>query len=127
MKPTITLARAKIMWGHDRAEVRRYLEAQGIVGSIAEKLLTEFTEERLSEIRRTGRRKILVGVTLLILAAVYFSWWFAFSDSGIGYRRGRGAGVVAFVGLYGLWKLIDGIFFVARPRDERRCVTEIAE
>ncbi len=127
MKQAITLARAKIMWGHDRSEVKRYLLDHGVSAGQADSLLEEFSKERVAAVQQVGRRRILIGSVLFGLTAAYFVYRFGYSDSGMGGRAAKGAGVIAFIGLYGLWKLIDGIFFVTMPAAERRCITEISE
>ena len=125
MKSAIILARAKIMWGYDSTEVKQYLLDHGVSGALADSMVKEFTAERIAAVRQAGIRRIVIGSILFGLPAAYFVYRFGFSESGMGYRGARGAAVIAFVGLYGLWKLIDGVFFVTMPSTERRCITEI--
>jgi hypothetical protein len=120
-------ARAKIIWGDSAQSVRDYLIANGLSEEEAEHIIAELNAERHKEIRKAGIKKILIGSVLILVAAIYFLAIFDGGTSRIGRRSAAAPVVCAFGGLYGLWKLIDGIFYLLRPQSETKDISQISD
>lgn len=131
MKPeqVIFEARAKIIWGEPAADVRSFLMANGVPDAEATAAVKSFIAERNAAIRKTGIRKIFIGAGLAVSAALLFYWeWKHLFAAGIP-ARGKGAelGFMVFGFIYGLWKLIDGIFDLVRPQSEEGSISDTAD
>lgn len=122
-------ARAKIIWGDSPGEVRRFLLENGIQARSADELITEFMAERVREVRRSALIKLVVG--LLTLAVSLVGLYPLWPVMGASYARRRGVGLIylllVFGILSGLWKLVDGIIFLARPQAEKRAISELTD
>jgi hypothetical protein len=118
--PVMTEAKAKIIWGESPASVRDFLISKGISGSDADAKIQEFYLERNAEVRRSAVKSIIVGTVLVIAACILYY----VTIRGYGYYgdyRGAGSaiGAAIFAGIYGFWRLMNGIFDLFRPQSEK--------
>jgi len=125
MKPANILdqARAKLIWGESEDAVREFLTTHGFSSSEAEIQIAEFRAERHADIRKTGIKKIVIGSALTAAAIAYFCT----TKLGTNTHSAKGAAFILLGGLYGSWKLIDGIIYLVRPQSETKSITEIQE
>jgi len=122
-------ARAKIIWGEPAADVRSFLLTNGISDADAAAAVKSFIVERNAEIRKIGIRKIVIGAGLAILTALLFYWEYKhqFSAGTTIRARGSALGFTVFGFIYGLWKLIDGIFDLVRPQTEEGSISDMID
>ena len=122
-------ARAKIIWGEPVADVRSFLLANGVPDADAAVAVKGFIAERNAEIRKIGIRKIVIGAGLAISMVLLFYWEYKHEFAvGIGPRsRGSALGFTGFGIIYGLWKLVDGIFDLVRPQTEEGSISDMTD
>ncbi len=118
-------ARARIIWGERSFAVREFLTSSGVPAAVAEAKLREFELERSQELRRIGFRNVLIGGTLAGAAGVTLYLAFAIANAGSGIIKALA--VVLLAGLYGLWKLVKGVTYLARPQAEHRSIPGIEQ
>jgi len=124
----IVEARARIIWGDEPASVRYFLTSNGMSASDADAKLRDLILERNAEIRRLGVRDVLIGVALLGSAGIFFYSMFRSSHMpNVSVRVGKGFGVLVLVACYGLWRLINGIIRLVRPKSEHGSIPDISE
>jgi hypothetical protein len=124
----ITEARAKIIWGEDSGSVRVYLTSNGMPGPEADELIKAFNRERNREIRKKGIKDTLIGAVLTGVCGGLI--YYLLTQSEIPHsttRAGRGLGVLMLGAGYGLWKLVNGIFYLVRPQSEHQSITDLDE
>jgi hypothetical protein len=119
-----TEARADIIWGEDPAEVRCFLTANGVPGAVADAKLKEFVLERNREIRSMGIGNLIIGLPLTVVAGVlgYLMLPHSVNSSGA-----KGITVLLLCMLYGIWKLVAGIFYLVRPQSEHKSIPDIID
>jgi hypothetical protein len=120
-------ARAKLIWGEPANAVHEFLTSNGFSDIEAERKIAEFCAERNLDIRKIGIKKILIGGGLSFITSAHFFFAYQGAHIGSSYRSAKGNAIIALVGLYGMWKLIDGIIYLARPQSETKSITEISE
>jgi len=127
----ISEARAKIIWGEPSSSVRNFLTANGLSDTDADAAIKQFDAERASEIRSIGIKNTFIGAALTIGAGIFFCWSFKHVD--IDQMNSRSAKsfvlialVIAIGGFYGLWKLMDGITYLVRPRSVEKSISDIS-
>ena len=118
------------MWGEDSSSVRAFLTSNGVPLSEADSALNEMMAERKREFRKRGVVKICVGSTLVIGALLFFLFSYGRVDldrMDFSARRAFvGTAVVIVIGgVYGISKLIDGLFHIVRPQNEHESISEI--
>ena len=124
----IVEARARIIWGDEPASVRCFLTSNGMAAAEADAKIEELTLERNAEIRKLGIRDVLIGVVLMAAAIFFFYMLFARSHiPGQTVRSGKGYGVLAVAALYGLWRLVNGVIRLVRPKSEHGSIPDISE
>ena len=124
----IVEARARIIWGDEPSSVRYFLTSNGMPATDADAKLRDLTRERNAEIRRLGVRDVLIGVVLLGGAGVFFYSLFRSSHMpSVSVRAGKGYGALVILAIYGLWRLINGIFRLIRPKTEHGSIPDISE
>lgn len=124
----ITEARARIIWGDEPASVRFFLTSKGMSVGEANVKVKELTLERNAEIRKLGIRDVLIGVALIGAAGVFFYWLFTSSHiPRVRVRSAKGYGVLALAAFYGLWRLVNGIIRLVRPKAEHGSIPDISE
>lgn len=122
-------ARARILWGEPVEEVRQFLLSKDCSRIEADQWIAGFTAERRKEIRKTGIRKIAIGVLLLAMAVGCF---FLFQEAVESRRGGRNAGggflTMMLLGLvFGIGKLVDGVFYLLRPQLETKSISDLSD
>lgn len=106
-------ARAKIIWGDEPDAVIKYLMMNGLTYDDAAAFTEDVVRERLATIRATGLRKLLFG---LLFLAVPVAAYLAMAR--IGYVSIKLLALAIVVGLWGAWKLLQGIMMIAFPESE---------
>lgn len=119
-EPLITDARAKIVWGEPVPAVMEFLQKKGVGRTEAQALLAELVSERSREIRRIGLRKLWTGLPLILLPLAY-----DFFIRVTGHGRAKLYAVFFVAGAYGLFRAIDGLIMVLRPKSVTRDLTKI--
>jgi hypothetical protein len=118
----ITEARARIIWGEELSSVREFLTSNGMSGADADAKIQEFNLERNREIRGIGLRNTLIGLGLSGGAGIAI---YLFTANRYSHRSGRAVISFAVLGIYGLWKLLKGIFYLLRPQSEHKSISDI--
>jgi hypothetical protein len=123
----MTEARARITWGEPTSSVRGFLIANGISETEANARIAELDSERTRDIRRIGIWDVGIGVALLGGAALLFWLWLRGAHHGMASstRSSKGVGMLILMGLYGIWRLIKGLFYLIRPQSERDSLTDV--
>jgi len=120
----ISEARARIIWGEPSSSVRDFVISNGISDMDADAKIKDFNLERNAEIRRRGIKNILIGVALIGVAGISL---YLILTSSLNVRRGRGFGAVIVGGVYGIWKLVNGIIDLVRPQSEDGSISDMQE
>jgi hypothetical protein len=121
-------ARAKIIWGDEPCSVRYFLTSNGMSASDAEAKLRDLIFERNAEIRKIGIRDVLIGAALLGGAGIFFYCLFRSSHMpSSSVSAGKGYGALVLLAFYGLWRLVTGIFRLARPKSEHGSIPDISQ
>ena len=124
----IVQARARIIWGDDPASVHYFLTSSGMSAADADSKLRDLVLERNAEVRKLGIRDVLIGVALIGSAGIFFYSLFKSSHMpSVSVRAGKGYGVLVILAFYGLWRLINGICRVARPKSEHGSIPDLSE
>jgi preprotein translocase subunit SecF len=107
------------------SSVRSFLLSNGLSDTEADVKIKEFVAERNAEIRKIGIKNVIIGLVLLIVAVILI--YMAATATSYSTVRGRGSalGFGLFAGLYGLWKLVNGIIYLVRSQSEEKSITEI--
>jgi hypothetical protein len=123
----ITEARARIIWGEAPSSVRAFLISNGVPDTVADAKIKEFNIERNREIRGIGLRRILIGLALLGGAGItfYLSFGGWHGHGWHGHVNGRELAVAVIAGIYGFWKLVNGIFDLLVPRSEHDSIPDM--
>lgn len=126
MKPNtlITEARARIIWGERYSSVREFLTSNGLSATEADASIHEFEQERHAAIRKHGIKNVLLGTVLLAAVAILLYLSFAGPEFG-GDIHSLAAATVG--GVFGIWKLVNGLIYLLRPQSEDRSVAEVIE
>jgi hypothetical protein len=124
----IVEARARITWGDEPSSVRYFLTSNGMSATDADAKLRDLILERNAEIRKLGLRDVLIGVALTGGAGIFFYSLFRSSHMpGATVKAGKGYGVLVLLAIYGLWRLINGICRLVRPKSEHGSIPDISE
>ncbi len=116
--------RARIMWGESRSSIREFLTSNGISAADADVKIEEWVLERNAEIRRLGIRSTVIGCVLIGVPGVFL--YVLLGNPGVSIGVGRACAFLILAALYGLWKLVRGIFWLVRPKSEGRSVPDIS-
>jgi hypothetical protein len=108
-----TEARAKITWGEDIQEVTNHLISNGYERQEAEALILRLKQEREATIRKTGTKRILLGVPCIVVPFVAYA---IFIQSPI--FPMKAFGVTIAVGVFGAWKVMSGVLNILFPHME---------
>jgi hypothetical protein len=117
----IVEARARIIWGEPSSSVREFLISNGISDLVADAKLKEFELERSRELRKIGRRNVLIGSLLTGAAGIllYLVW----ADI---HLPVEGYGILMVAASYGMWKLVTGISYLVRPQCEHESICDMS-
>lgn len=107
-------ARAKVTWGESSESVFAYLQSQGLGDKEALPLLEMLLAERAAQIRADGFKKLMLGLGLIAIPCVAY---FKFYLTGVISLRPFSATIV--LGLWGVWKVIDGFWRISGARKMR--------
>ena len=116
--------RARIIWGESRSSVREFLTSKGISAADADVKIEEWLLERNTEIRRHGIRSTVIGCGLICVSGVFL--YALLGRPGVTIGVGRACAFLILAALYGLWRLINGIFWLVRPKAEGRSIPDIS-
>jgi hypothetical protein len=123
----IVEARARIIWGEEPSSVHAFLTVNGVSTADADQKIQELVTERNKEVRKIGVRGTCIGAAI-ICAVVIFIWYnFDHPSKLFPSRQGKAMYYMYFVGLYGIWKLIGGLFHLLRPQLETQSISEMTE
>ena len=118
---------------HDRGKTdlpEPYWAGNGMSDAEADAQIREFNAERNAEIRAIGLRNALVGGALLVVAGGISIWlWLVLKHPPQGKIGGLAVRVLSLVllgGLYGVWKLVNGIYYLVRPQSEDKSIPDIS-
>jgi len=125
--PTLSEARARIIWGEQASSVRDFLVSKGIGPETAGSKISQFQAERNSVIRKTAIHKILLGGGLLVSTVLVFLYFTQNPGFVWTMRTAKAMSVDGLAGFYGFCKLINGIIYLLRPQCEEESVTEISD
>jgi hypothetical protein len=121
-------ARAKIIWGEAAESVREFLISNGMSGPEADEQIKAFSLERNREIRKLGIKNTLIGAVLIAVSGITIPFLLAIPPNhGYYLDAGRGVAILVLVGLYGLWKLTNGIIYLVRPQSEHQSITDLSD
>ena len=112
-------ARAKVSWGDPPEAVIKYLMIQGFTYQEASDLVHELFKVRTAETRANGLRKIAVGsgmVAVPIIALLFFL--------SIHFIPLKIMGIAIAVGVWGFFKVVNGIIMMVAPKMETGDVAE---
>lgn len=99
-------AHARIIWGESADEVKRWLGEQGLTEGQAGALVKASLKERYLEVRKSGMRMIFSGSVMLVGGVgLILVMWFV-----IRFIITWLAAIALMVALYGLSRLISGIW-----------------
>ncbi len=106
-------ARAKIMWGDPPEEVVKYLRLQGLSAEEASELIQPLLIERAVTVRANGVRNIVIGSLMACVPVIAFIIFMSMK-----YIPMKLFALTVMVGLYGVYKLFNGIFMFVAPKSE---------
>jgi hypothetical protein len=120
-------ARAKIIWGESPSSVRDDLISHGLSSAEADAKIKEFKVERNATIRKVGLKSTIVGAALLLVTGGICYVYFKNPKFNWNRYALRSIATIVLVGLYGCWKLFNGIIYLVRPQSEDKSITEIPD
>jgi len=121
-------ARARITWGEEPSSVRAFLTSNGLSAVDADQKIQELVSERDKEVKKMGIREIYIGAAILLLILIFIWYTYELPPSRIyPYRREKSLLCSFLAALYGIWKLINGLFHLLRPRKETRSIPDMTE
>jgi len=123
----IVEAKARIIWGEKPSSIHAFLTSNGMSTTDADRTIQELITERNQEVRKIGVRGTCIGA--VIICAVVIDIWYNFDHPSELFpsRQGRAMFLMYFLGLYGIWRLIGGLFHLLRPQLETQSISEITE
>lgn len=105
-------ARAKIFWGASPDTVLQFLKSNNVEEKDARALVEAILTERAESVRSEGMTKVWTGALLVMVPVCYFFVaWVLF-----GFLQVKFFAVLILVGLFGVARLVDGLFMVTNPR-----------
>ena len=120
-------ARARIVWGDQPASVRHFLTSNGMSTADADSKILELVRERTKEIRKTGLRGTCIGAIIACACASYILYALKHPSTLFPSRQGKAMFFAGVVGLYGIWKLVNGLVDLVWPKSQTRSITELSE
>jgi hypothetical protein len=121
----IAEARARITWGDEPVSVHDFLTEGGMPATDADIMIRDLMLERHAEIRRMGKRDVLIGVALMSIAGIFF--YLIKPSNGHIFRVSyfKVVGLFGLAGAYGFWRLINGIIRLLRPKLEQGAISDV--
>ena len=115
-------ARAKIMWGESRESVLEYFQQNGVGDKDAIMYIDALFRARAADIRKTGIKKIVIGVFFVALLLAYLA-----ISMFIGVIEIKLLVIAGISALAGAWKIIEGISYILKPSSENGDLSSITE
>jgi hypothetical protein len=115
-------SRAKIMWGEPRQSVLEYMQTSGLGDKDAAAYLDALFRERAADIRKTGLKKILVGIFWIAVLLAYLA---VAAFIGVIELKLLAAAIVSAV--IGIWKVFEGIGYIMKPSSESGDLSNLSE
>ncbi|HSI09506.1 MAG: hypothetical protein ACAH89_07165 [Rariglobus sp.] len=115
-------ARAKIMWGESRQSVLEYLQQNEIGDKDAIGYIDALFQARAADIRKTGIKKIVIGIFFVALLLAYLA-----ISMFIGAIEIKLLAMTGISALAGTWKIIEGISYILKPGSESGDLSSITE
>jgi hypothetical protein len=118
MKPDTLIweARARIIWGESPSTVRHFLISNSISEAIADEKIGEFIFEKNADLKKDAIKEILSGAILLGASGGVLLWIIFAGGLEHTYSFARVAGILVFIVLYGVWKLINGFISLVQKQ-----------
>jgi hypothetical protein len=123
----IVEARARIIWGEASSSVRDFLIASGMSAIDADTKIKELIAERNREIRKAGIKSIYIGVASACGAGIWLYIGLRHPSTLFPHHAGYAIASGVLLGLFGIWKLVNGLIDLVRPQSEDRSITDISE
>lgn len=120
-------ARARIVWGEEPASVRHYLTSNGMSAVDADSKILELVRERTKEIRKTALRGAGIGAIIVCACASYILYELKHPSTLFPSKQGTAMFCAGGVGLYGIWKLVNGLVDLVWPKSQTRSIAELSE
>jgi hypothetical protein len=115
-------ARARIIWGEPREKVAVFLQQNGFSEKDVHELLAEWNQERADAVRSTGIKKATIGALLVPIPLITYIVFMT-----IGSMHRNLFAVACAAGMFGLWKLGDGLYMILAPRSERGDISSLSD
>lgn len=112
-------ARAKMSWGDSPDAVTKYLMLQGFSVPEAQEVVAVLYKERLAAVRVAGIKKIVSGIALMLVPVITFLFFLYLRMMLV-----RVMAIAVAVGLWGVWRLINGLIALLMPKMESGDVAE---
>ena len=119
-------ARARIIWGEEPASVRQFLTSSGMSPTDAENKIQEFSAERNREIRKMGIWNVCLGALVLCLSAAFIYFVIKQPSTRFPTKLGKAMFAAILAGFWGLWKLVNGLIRLIRPKSETQSITDLS-
>lgn len=112
-------ARSKILWGDEPPSVIMFLKTQGFGAQEANDIVQAVLEERKTDIRKNGMKKIFTGIAMIGVGVItLIIFLVAFLPTTL-----LGAGVC--IGIWGFFRGLTGVMMVVAPKGEKGNVSEM--
>jgi len=115
-------ARAKVTWGESRESVLDFFQQNGVGDKDAISYIDALFRERAADIRKTGIKKILIGIFFIALLLAYIA-----ISMFIGVIEIKLLVIAGISALVGGWKIIEGISYILKPSNESGDLSRITE
>jgi hypothetical protein len=109
-------ARARIIWGDSLLSVRNFLISNGVSSTVADSKIKEFILEKNTDLKNDGIKEILSGVILTGASGGVLLWIIFAGGLEHLYFFAQSITVLICVGLYGAWKLVNGLILLVRAQ-----------
>ena len=101
---TVREARAKVLWGEPRAEIREWMIDAGVDATYADQVIGAAMKERGAEVRAQGLKDLVVGILIFAVGAGLLVVVLMSGMISVVLVGGSGAGAA-----FGLFKMLRGL------------------
>lgn len=112
-------ARAKMSWGDSPDAVTKFLMLQGFSVPEAREIVAVLYKERLAAVRVAGIKKIVSGIALMCVPVIAYLYFLS-----IRFLPIRIMGIAVAIGLWGVWRVVNGLIALLVPKMESGDVAE---
>jgi hypothetical protein len=124
----VTEAKARIVWGEDPTSVRAFLITNGISAADADSTVQDLVTARAKEIRIRGIIGACTGAIVIAACTTYILYSLKHpSKVAITTRQQRLMFIAGFIGLYGIWKLMNGLGDLLHPKSNTQPMSDVSE